>query len=115
MADKKFLTAQDILDADDMAVVEVDVPEWGGTIRLRPMSAEEVIAFNEENKDANKKHAALRVTAACAVDEAGNRLFTSKQMESLAKKSLAAFMRIQKVAMRINGLDDKEVKEVKND
>ena len=113
--EKKFLTAAEILEADDLKIVEVDVPEWGGVVRLRPMSAEEVIAFNEVNKDASKKHAAVRVTATCLVNEDGTPMFTQAQIDKLSKKSLAAFMKIQRVAMKINGLDDKEIKEVKND
>jgi hypothetical protein len=113
--EKKFLTAAEILEADDLKVEEVDVPEWGGIVRLRPMSALEAIEYTEANKAGDKKHAAVRMAAVCVVDEDGNPAFTADQVAQLSKKSLAAFMRIQKVAMRINGLDEKETKEVKND
>jgi hypothetical protein len=112
---KKVLTATEILDAPDIQVVDIDVPEWGGIVKLRPMSAEESIAYNEAVKAGDRRHGAVILAATCLVDENGKQLFTEDQARGLVKKSLAALLRIQKVALRVNGFAEDEVKETKND
>jgi hypothetical protein len=110
----KFLTAKEILEVNDLQVTVVDVPEWGGSVRLRPMTAEEAIEYNETGDPSSKKHAAVRLAALCIVDEDGDPMFTPDQVAVLSKKSLAAFMRVQRVAMEINGLNTKGAAEAKN-
>ena len=34
----QYLSADNILNADDFAYAEVDCPEWGGTVRIRSLS-----------------------------------------------------------------------------
>jgi hypothetical protein len=114
-AKRKVLTAVDILAAEDLAVVEVDVPEWGGIVRLRPLTAQEAIRFAEDAKENKGATSAVGVAAMCCVDEKGKPLFTAQQAEQLKSKSLRAMMRIQKEALRINGLDDKAEAQAKND
>ncbi|MFE3382837.1 hypothetical protein [Streptomyces anulatus] len=36
-----YLSAEQILDADDLAIEDVPVPEWGGTVRVKGMSGTE--------------------------------------------------------------------------
>jgi hypothetical protein len=115
VVEKKVLSATEILEADDIQVVDIDVPEWGGVVKLRPMSAEESIAYNEAVKAGDKRHGAVILASTCLVDEEGKKLFTEDQARGLVKKSLAALLRIQKVALKVNGFVDDEVKEAKND
>ena len=111
---KKYLTAEDILAVKDIVTVEVDVPEWGGIVRLRSMSGEEAVTYVEMlAKD--KSSAAVKAVLMCAVKEDGTRLFTEEQLSVLKQKSLRAINRIQNVALEINGLRDEEAKKTKND
>lgn len=114
--EKKFLTAAEILEKDDLPVQEIDVPEWGGTLRLRPLTAEEAISYNDTIKSGgDKRHAAVILAGLCLVNEDGAPLFSAKEVQLLAKKSLSALMKIQRVALKINGLTKDEETIVKND
>jgi putative heme iron utilization protein len=113
--DKKVLSAEEILGANDLEPVEVEVPEWGGVVRLRPMTAEQVIEYQEKVKSGDKRHGAIIMVGMCVVNEDNEPAFTEVQVRQLGKKSLAALQRIQRAALKINGLDDKGEKDVKND
>lgn len=110
---KKYLTATEIIEAKDIEIVDVDVPEWGGIVRLRAMSGEEAVTFVESLKGQLATSSA-RIIASCAVDEDGKHLFTFEQVEQIKKKSLKAIMRLQKEALRINGLTEEGTAATKN-
>jgi hypothetical protein len=112
MSENKMLTASDILEANDIVVEEVYVSEWGGTVRLQSMSGDEVVEFVEKYGQ-DKNMSAARIVVMCAVDGEGNRLFTDDQIEPLKKKSFSAILKLQKVALRINGMKDDEEESVK--
>lgn len=118
---KKILNATDILEADDIVITEVDVKEWGGTVRLKSLNAEEMGEFVDLTTGKNKGDAPIRVLMLSAIGVDGQALFpsgddveTRKIISRLKKKSLRAFMRVQKKALEINGLLE-EVVDVKND
>ncbi len=78
------------------------------------MSGDEAVKFAEAAAVSGDKNAsAVTIVALCAVDEDGKRLFTINQIERLKKKSLRAIMRLQRVAMRINGLSKEGVDNTK--
>jgi len=111
---KKYLTAGEILSAQDIETVDVEVPEWGGTVRLKSLSGEEASRFGEMfEKD--KTGASLKILALSAVNEEGERLFSDTEVAQLKRKSLRAILKLQKEALRINGLTDDEEKKTKND
>jgi hypothetical protein len=110
---RKYLSAEDIFGAEDIKTVEVEVPEWGGIVRLRMMSGEEAAQFSRM-VEKDKGNANLKVLAMCAVNEAGDLLFTEEDVERLKKKSLAAIARLAKEAMRINGVSPGDAAEAKN-
>lgn len=115
MSEKKVLSAADILGAEDLQVIEVEVPEWGGVVRLRPMTAEEAIGYNKTVTAGDKRHGAVILAGMCIVNDEGKPAFSDEQVQQLAKKSLAALMRIQRVALKINGLTKDEEAVIKND
>lgn len=112
MDDKKFLTADEILAAEDVKTVEVDVPEWGGTVRLRSLSGEDAVRFVESQ--GNQVGSAMNIVGLCAVKDDGTPLFTLEQWELIKKKSLRAIFRLQKVALEINGLSADAAEKAKN-
>jgi len=114
-AQKKFLTAEEILGKSDFEFIEVDIPEWGGTIRFKALSADEAITFTEGVKGAFKNSAFVRIVALCAVDADGKRLFTDNQMGALRQKSVKVFKRLQDVLLKLNGFTDDEEQAPKND
>ncbi len=106
----KKLTAAEILGSSDAEQVEIEMPEWGGSVTLRTLSAGEAAEFVALAK-ADRAEAPIRMLIMSAVNpDDGSPLFTQAALEALKKKSLKSVMRLQKAAMRLNGLDDMEAK-----
>lgn len=136
----KLLTAADILSANDFKYEDVKCDEWGGTVRMRNLTAEargqfiqrsmdikreddEYRAALEEAKKNDKPapprpenfdvEACLVVMSAC--DETGAPLFTNANLAALMRKSAAPIGRCASVAQRLSGLmpeaEDKAVKD----
>lgn len=103
-----LLSKSAILGATDLKFEDVDVPAWGGIVRVRTMTGLErdqfrsAIANHGETLPVGKFSAAL--LAATLVDESGNRLFSIDDVESLQAKSAKALDGPAAVAMRLNGL-----------
>jgi len=105
------LTREAILAADDLPREAVDVPEWGGRIWVRALTAGEretwetrYLGTDEAASPASRIRASLAVFACC--DEAGKPLFTEADVPALAGKSAAAVLRIWRIAARLNGLGE---------
>ncbi len=103
MSVSKYLTAAEILASDDLETAEMEVPEWGGTVRFRVMTADEAIKFQETINTPAKKNAWVKILALCAVDGDGKRLFSDKEMDQLKQKSTAVFLRMQRFLLKLNG------------
>lgn len=93
-----------ILAAEDLPHVDVAVPEWGGTVRVRAMTGAERDAFSEQLRDAEGKQYPIRLVAACAVDEAGKKIFWPQDVAELERKSAVALDRVATAAQRLNGV-----------
>lgn len=108
-----------ILNAEDLKHEDVEVKQWGGTVRVRVMTGTErdefraMLASEEGSVPVGKFSAAL--LAATCIDETGARLFTLEDVEQLQEKSAASLDAPAAVAMRLNGLGGAAVDEAKND
>lgn len=87
----------------------VHVPEWGGTIGVRVLSAAERDGFElaiakarGAGRDVYNPRA--RLVVLCACDATGARLFTDADAEAIGAASGIAVERVFAVAMRINGM-----------
>ena len=119
MADKPMLTRDEILGADDLTSSVVEVPEWGGCVRVRAMSAAERDAFDEEILKRNElredgvPNASANITALLvaltAIDDAGERLFTEADIEALGAKSGGAMARVFNTARALNRLTNADI------
>jgi hypothetical protein len=107
-----FLTREAVLQTKDLARDPVEVPEWGGSIYVRCLTAWEGVRFNKahyhivdgkEVPNPETFHAGL--VAACACDADGNLLFSEADVEALAQKSAVALGRVVVAALRVNKLD----------
>ena len=68
--ERKFLSAEDILAAEDIETVDVLVPEWGGTVKLRSLSGKEAEKFVESFPPGERQTAsAVHIVALCAIKE----------------------------------------------
>lgn len=103
-----LLSKSAILGAADLKHEDVQVTQWGGTVRVRVMNGVErdefraAMAADGETVPAGKFSAML--LAATCIDESGARLFTMEDVEALQAKSAASLDAPALVAMRLNGL-----------
>ena len=114
-----LLTKQDIINADDMRSEDVNVPEWGGTVRVRALSARQRDAFEATlvSGEGKKRRADLanvraKLVGMCLVDDSGARLFTDAEAVALGAKSGAAMDRVFSVCQRLAGLTQEDVEEL---
>jgi hypothetical protein len=104
----KLLNKKAILGADDLKHEDVEMPQWGGTVRVRMMTGAErdefrtVIADSEGAVPIGRFSAAL--LAITLIGEDGARLFTMDEVDQLAEKSAGSIDKPAAVAMRLNGL-----------
>jgi hypothetical protein len=107
------LSRQAILDAQDARVSDpIEVPEWGGSVRVRMMSGDERDSWEAWNASRKTEadprgnylgwRAALLVRTAC--DEKGTLLFAPGDVAWLGKKSGEAMDRVVDVAIVLNKL-----------
>jgi len=119
MTDKiVLLTREQILGAQDIASEIVQVPEWGGAVRVRAMTGKQRDTF-EESLQVRDKGGKVRTSivqfraklvAWTVVDENGQRLFSVADVQALGEKSAAALTRVAEVASRLSSItaDDAE-------
>lgn len=106
-----LLTKDEIISCDDLKHEDVEVPQWGGTVRVVAMSGAARDAFDDtlvkrvgDKVEQDLGNYRAKVCAACMVDESGNRMFSAKEVEALGKKSAAALEKVFDAADRLNGL-----------
>jgi hypothetical protein len=115
-----LLNKDAILTADDLTSEDVEVPEWGGTVRLRALTGTERDDFEascvgeEKNgkPSVNAKNIRARLVARCCVGEDGQRLFTDAEVTKLGMKSGRALDRLWDAARRLSGMSDDDVEEL---
>jgi len=100
------LTRDQIISAIDAVTKPIDVPEWGGVIHVRVISAAERDSLEAAMQDrvTRAKNIRARIVALCACNPAGERLFTDEDAEALGKKSGIVMDRLFDAAMEINGM-----------
>ncbi len=106
-----ILNRDQILSADDIAKEKLSVPEWGGDIYVKTISAAErgfiEARMIEMGKDGQPKSVKVEnlttyIAFLSVCDENGNRLFTDiKDIEKLGKKSAAALDRVAQKAQEL--------------
>ncbi len=118
MSKSNVLTADEIFAADDQVIEPVSVPEWGGKVYVRSISAKErgrivgeAARFREtkgknvtfmEEFDAN-----FVLLAAC--DEQGNPVFSVDQKARLLGKNAAVVSRIAAKAQKLAGMSKEDI------
>ena len=112
-----MLTREAILGARDREIVAVEVPEWGGTVLVRGLSAAQKDAFELSvtglsGRERNLENLRARLCALCIVDAEGRTLFEEADVAALGERSATAIERVFAVARRLSGLNDADVAEL---
>ena len=97
-----------ILAAEDLRYETVAVPEWGGAVSVKTLSAAERDMFDEECYDARVAGTAVdvrsRLVRFSVVDADGAQLFSADDLDKLGRKSSIAMNRIFTAAQRLSGI-----------
>lgn len=108
-----ILTRDEILSHSDLKIELIEVPEWGGQVRVATMSGFARDRFEAsitgKNGGVNTQNIRAKLAAATIVDESGIPLFDENDIVKLGKKSCAALDRIFAVAQKLNLITDKDV------
>ena len=105
----KILSRAEILGATDLVTDSVNVPEWGGDVRVTELSAAERVKLEEAffgpgAGQFSVRTYALQLVQRCAIDEAGARLFAPEDLDALGERSPVAIDRVFQAALKVNGL-----------
>jgi hypothetical protein len=115
-----MLTAEQLLQPDDLPVEEVRVPEWGGSVHVRTLRA-------DERDDLEQKWLAIRdaqggsltgfrafLVAFALANPDGTPLFAdpSEVYCTIGQKRASAVDRVFEVASRMNGVSKKDEEEL---
>ena len=117
--DGLLLTKDAILAASDMEYEIVDVPEWGGQVRVRSLTGTERDAFESsmlegsgKNQKISTKDIRAKLCARTIVDMEDKRLFNDGEIAKLGAKSAAALDRVYTVASRLSKVSNEDVEEL---
>ena len=109
-----------ILSADDLPRKSVDVPEWGGSVWVKTMTAGERDAWEADclnrqkanNDTTDLTNFRARYCVLVLVDDDGNRMFTNAEAVELGNKSAPAVDRIFDAARKLNKISDDDIDEL---
>lgn len=112
------LTADEFLEAADLEVVAVEVPEWKGTVHLRVLPADVGLALGAQMdalpKD-RQSDAMFMLLRATLCTPAGVPLISNdEQAAKLRTRSTKVLIRLQRRALDLQGWSDKAEGAAKN-
>lgn len=120
-----LLSKDQILSVDDLKTEDVEVPEWGGTLRIRVLTGAERDEFETSmvrmNSKSGKQETDLvnlraRLVAKCAINEDGSKMFqTRNDVAALGLKSSAALARVYDACQKLSGMTQADVEELVED
>jgi len=106
-----LLNKEAILKAQDLPFEDVEVSQWGGTVRVRALTGAERDAFEQgiveqrgKSAKMNLRNVRAKLVALTIVDEHGERIFADSDVEGLGKKSALALNKVFEVAQRLSGI-----------
>jgi hypothetical protein len=112
-----FLSRDAILGNADTVMEVVEIPEWGGKINVKSLSAKErdqfeASMFTQKGDDVvrNLENLRARLVSKTACDEKGNLLFREDDVRAIGKKNAAAVDRAFAVAQRLSRLRKEDIK-----
>jgi hypothetical protein len=97
-----------ILAAEDCPLTQVEVPEWGATVYLRPLTARERDRITARAiKGESDEALSIALVGRCLCDIDGRRVFADGEIEQLGAKSGAVVERLFGLALDLNGMGAK--------
>lgn len=117
-----ILTRDQIIAVQDLETEEVAVPQWGGSVLVRSLTARErgqllssIVDQRANGRTVKLAEVQVRTCAMAIVDAQGNRMFGEEDVSKLGRKSSGALQIVFEVAQRLSGLSDEQVVELTED
>ncbi len=128
-----YLSRDQVLRADDLEREEVEVPEWGGKILCRCLTALErselrelsiadhsvedsyVVTLNDGREIRLRKDYDTHVVVRGTIEQDGSQKFELEDVELLNRKNPKVIERISAVIGRLSALDEEHVDELGKD
>ena len=113
------LNREEILDADDIVMELVSVPEWGGDVWVKGITGKArdeweagIVSTTGKSTTVNMRNVRAKLCAISICDDEKKLLFTPSDIKELSGKSAAPLQRCFVVAQRLSGLTDDDVEEL---
>lgn len=115
-----LLNKSQILAADDLVTEDIEVPEWGGTVRIKTLTGEQRDEFESSQVEINKKgqpkqnmaNLRARLVSLVVVDDEGKEMFSKYDIPDLGRKSAKALDRVFEKASEMNGFSEEDIAEL---
>lgn len=107
-----MLTKESILELCKLNTQEMDIPEFGGVIRIRELTLEDVSRIYRETQECDEGERGyqdiLRTVAAGMIDENDNPVFTVEQISGLSKRYSEVVVRIYRAIGELSNVNKVE-------
>jgi len=119
-----MLTKDAIKAVADLPTEDVEVPEWGGMVRVRGLSGADRDAYFASMAVMGKggnvvgsdfSHATGKLVSLCVVDGNGDPMFSAIDVGWLGQKSAVALGRVFEAASRLSGLEEADIEALGKD
>lgn len=100
-----ILSVEDIIAADDLGEAEIEMPEWGGSIKIRGLGYGEFVTLRESAQVGGQQDERIYgrlLLVAAFVDP----VLDEDQADALFNKSSAAVDKITTEIVRLSGIGD---------
>jgi hypothetical protein len=118
-APEEFLGRDAIIDADDRNYEVIEVPEWGGKVRVRGLTGtqrdayeESLVTTNGNSRKMNLANARAKMCVLAIVDREGRQVFSAEDVRALGRKNAAPLERVFDAARRLSGMTDEDVEKL---
>ena len=110
----QYLSKEQIVAATDVKTIDIAIPEWGGTVRVKNLTALEREQFirDTQEKKLDLSRTKIAWVARCLVDEQGRPIFSEGEVELLGAKSAKALDRVVDAIESINALTAESLGEI---
>jgi len=116
MGEDHVLTREQILGNGELNLktVDVEIPEWGGVVRLREMRGRERMEYEEfvSQEGVGSADVITKLIVLTAVDEKGTRIFTDEDAERLKNLGTSVLLKIFNAARELNMLTEEAVEKL---
>ncbi|MEO7102881.1 MAG: hypothetical protein ABI119_06045 [Gemmatimonadaceae bacterium] len=116
---RKRLGSADVRKVRDLKTEDVEVPEWGGFITIKALTAKERDDFEssmleKKGKTREFKNTNIRakLVVKCACDELGNRVWSDEDASWLGDKNAHAVNLLYEAAARLSGITEADADEL---